>query len=131
MAKRWSCPSSKRNLSLKLNFDTLATGLTKVEHSDGETKIYGSWSVRNLCCLTIRGFLSSDIVVPNGSIDANLFVGTNYVSLDSSSVIHLKKLTANPYVKYTLNPVKIYELEGKHRLVKRAGCFRLVPYRDV
>ena len=41
----------------------------------------------------------------------NVFVGENYVSLDSSSVIHLKKIAAHPYIKYTLNPVKIYELK--------------------
>jgi hypothetical protein len=49
--------------------------------------------------------------VPDASIDANVFVGENYVSVDSSSMIHLKKITAHPYIKYTLNPVKIYELK--------------------
>ncbi len=31
--------------------------------------------------------------------------------LDSSSLIRLKKATAHPYIKYTHNPVKIYELK--------------------
>ena len=54
---------------------------------------------------------TNDIIIPNASIDANVFVGANYISLDSSSVIHLKKITAHPYIKYTLSPVKIYELK--------------------
>ncbi|RYU89644.1 penicillin-binding protein [Mucilaginibacter terrigena] len=110
--KKVELPFIEKKFKLKLNFDTISTKLSNVEHSDGETKIYGSWSVRNLL-LNHPGLSVADIVVPNGSIDANVFVGTNYISLDSSSVIHLKKLTANPYAKYTLNPVKIYELKLK------------------
>ncbi|QHS57865.1 transglycosylase domain-containing protein [Mucilaginibacter sp. 14171R-50] len=110
--KKVELPFIEKKYKLKLNFDTISTRLSNVKHSDGETKIYGSWSVRNLL-LNHPGLSVSDIIVPNGSIDANVFVGKNYISLDSSSVIHLKKLTANPYAKYTLNPVKIYELKVK------------------
>jgi hypothetical protein len=93
---------------VKLNFDTLTTRLVKVEHSGGETRIFGYWGVHNLL-VHQPGLSSSDIVVPEAGIDANVFVGENYVSIDSSSVIYLKKITAHPYIKYTLNPVKIYE----------------------
>ncbi len=103
-------PFIQNRFKLKVNFDTISTRLSKVEHSGGETRIYGSWSVRNLL-INHPGLSSSDITISNAAIDANVFVGENYVSLDSSSVIHLKKITANPYVKYTLNPVKIYELK--------------------
>jgi hypothetical protein len=95
---------------LKINFDTISTRLSKVEHSDGETRIYGYWGVHNLV-INQPGISSSDIVVPDAGIDANLFVGSNYLSLDSSSTIYLKKMTAHPFLKYTLNPVKIYELK--------------------
>jgi hypothetical protein len=103
-------PIIEKKFKLKLNFDTISTQLKKVEHSNGETRIYGSWGVRNLL-INHAAISNNDIIVPEGSIDANLFVGENYVSVDSSSVIHLKKITANPYIKYTLNPTKIYELK--------------------
>ena len=51
------------------------------------------------------------LCIPDGSIEANVFVGSNYVSLDSSSVIHLKNMSAHPFMKYTPGPVKIYELK--------------------
>src|SRR6185437_3311975 len=108
--KKVELPFIEQRFKLKVNFDTISTRLSKVEHSGGETRIYGSWGVRNLL-INHAGLSSSDITVPNASIDANVFVGENYVSLDSSSVIHLKKITAHPYMKYTLNPVKIYELK--------------------
>lgn len=108
--KKVELPIIEKKFKVKLNFDTLTTKLTKVTNSDGETKIYTYSAVRNLL-LNHAGLSTKDIVVPSGSIDANIFVGANYLSLDSSSVIHLKKITANPYLKYTLKPVKIYEMK--------------------
>ena len=108
--KKVEIPMIEKRYRLKVNFDTVTTRLEKVENSDGVTKIYGYWSVSNLL-INHPGLSSSDIVVPNGSIDANVFVGKNYVSLDSSSQVHIKKITIKPYLKYQLNPVKIYTIK--------------------
>jgi hypothetical protein len=108
--KKVELPIIEKKFKVKLNFDTLTTKLTKVENNDGETQIFTYCAVRNLL-VNHAGLSTKDIIVPNGSIDANIFVGSNYISLDSSSVIHLKKITANPFLKYTLNPVKIYEMK--------------------
>jgi hypothetical protein len=119
-------PIIEKKLRLKLNVDTISTKLSKVEHSGGETRIYGSWAVHNL--LINHPAISSDnIVFPNASIDANIFVGNNYVSVDSSSLIHIKKLTARPYIKYTLNPVKIYELKINTGWQNAADIFDSFP----
>jgi hypothetical protein len=40
-----------------------------------------------------------------------MLIGKNYVALDSSSTVFLKKAAIHPYVKYTLSPNKIYELK--------------------
>lgn len=109
-SKKVELPIIEQKFKVKLNFDTITTRLKKVENSDGQTRIYGYWSVSNLL-INHKALSSSDIVLHNGSIDANIFVGENYVSIDSSSIIHIKKLSAHPYVKYTLKPVKIYELK--------------------
>jgi Transglycosylase len=106
--KKVELPFFERRYHLKLNFDTINTKLNKVEHGGGETRIYGTWEARNLV-INHPGLSSQDIVIPNMGIDANIFVGENYVSLDSSSTIRIKKIVINPYLKYTLNPVKIYE----------------------
>ncbi len=105
--KKVEIPFVEKRYHLKVNFDTVTTRLQKVENSDGVTKIYSYWSVKNLL-LNHPALSANNVVVPNGAIDANIFVGKNYLSLDSSSLIHLKKITINPYFKYQLNPVKIY-----------------------
>src|ERR1700749_3735414 len=101
--KKVEIPMIEKRYRLKVNFDTVTTRLAKVENSDGVTKIYGSWSVHNLL-INHPALSSSDIIVPDGSIDANVFVGKNYVSLDSSSVIKLKKIAVKTYLKYQLYP---------------------------
>jgi len=103
-------PYINKRYHAKVNFDNLAIKLTDVKHSSGETRISAYWSVHNLL-VNQPGIAANDIVVQDGAIEANVVVGTNYVSLDSSSVIHLKKISAHPYIKYTLNPVKVYELK--------------------
>jgi hypothetical protein len=124
--KKVELPIIEKKLRLKLNFDTISTKLTKVEHGGGETKIYGSWAVHNLL-INHPAISSGDIVFPDASIDANVFVGNNYVSIDSSSLIHVKKLTARPYIKYTLNPVKIYELKLNTGWLNAADIFDSFP----
>jgi Transglycosylase len=124
--KKVELPYIERKYHLKVNFDTISTRLSKVEHSGGETRIFGYWGVRNLL-IRQPGLSSSDIVVPNASIEANVFVGENYVSVDSSSVIHLKNITAHPYLKYTLNPVKIYELKVNTGWLDAQDLFNSFP----
>jgi hypothetical protein len=124
--KKVELPIIEKKLKLKLNFDTISTKLSKVEHSGGETKIYGSWAVHNLL-INHPAISSGDIVFPNASIDANVFVGSNYISLDSSSLIHIKKLTAKPFIKYTLNPVKIYELKINSGWLNATDIFDSFP----
>ncbi len=76
--KKVELPFIEKKFRLKVNFDTLSTRLSKVENSDGETRIYGYWGVNNLL-INQPGLSSSDIEVPSAGIDANVFVVTNYV----------------------------------------------------
>jgi len=124
--KKVEVPIIDKRLKGTVGFDTITTRLTKEEYDGDETKIYGYWSVSNLV-ISKQGLSSAPIVVPNASIDANVFVGGNYISLDSSSVIHLKSMTANPYIKYTLSPVKIYELKLNTGWQKAQDIFNSFP----
>ncbi len=108
--KKVELPFIEKKYGLKLNFDTIGTELKKEEQNGDETQIFSSCFVRNLL-INHPKIASNNIIVPNASIDANVFVGGNYVSVDSSSVIHLKNVSANPFIKITLHPTKIYELK--------------------
>ena len=124
--KKIELPYIENRYKLKVNFDTLFTRLSKVTHSDGETDISGSWDVNNF--LIHQSALSSnDILVPSGGIDADISIGTNFIAIDSTSVIHLKEITAHPFIKYTLKPVKIYELKLNTGWLNAQGLFNSLP----
>lgn len=124
--KKVELPVIERKFKTQFSFDTITTRLSKVEHDADQTRIYGYWSISNLV-INNRGLSTNDVVIPNISIDANVFVGDNCVSLDSSSMIHLKKITANPYIKYTLNPDKIYELRINTGWINAQDIFSSFP----
>jgi hypothetical protein len=97
-------------LGAKLSFDTVRTQMKNAAYKGDAYKISGSWSIRNLM-LNYSKIASNDVVVPQASIDADMLIGENYVALDSSSTVFLKKASIHPYLKYTLSPHKIYELK--------------------
>ncbi len=124
--KKVELPFIQQKYGLKLNFDTIGTELKKEEQDGDETKIYSSCFVRNLL-INHPKVASNDIVVPSAAIDANVFVGENYVSVDSSSVIHLKNVSASPFIKITLNPTKIYELKLRTDWLDAQSLFNSFP----
>lgn len=108
--KKVELPYLNKKLQAKFSFDTVRTEMKSAEYSGDDFKISGSWSVKNLL-VNHPKIASNDIVVPDAKIDANMLIGKNYVALDSSSTVFLKKAAIHPYVKYTLSPNKIYELK--------------------
>ncbi|MVN20269.1 biosynthetic peptidoglycan transglycosylase [Mucilaginibacter arboris] len=124
--KKVELPFIEKKYGLKLNFDTIGTELKKEEQNGDETQIYSSCFVKNLL-INHPKIASNDIVVPSASIDANVFIGENYVSVDSSSVIHLKNISANPFIKITLKPTKIYELKLHTEWLDAQSLFNSFP----
>jgi len=103
-------PYLEERYKLKLQADTLRAELRDVDRSGGELRIEGAGSVRNLR-INHPAVALGDVVVERGAMDANVFVGENYVGIDSSSVIYLGKIQARPFIKYTLYPDKIYDVQ--------------------
>ena len=108
--KKVELPYIEQKFGLKLNFDTISTEMKSVKRSGNQLKITGSWAVKNLLVNHPR-IADNDIIVPDASIDAGMVIGRNYISIDSTSTIHLKNIEAHPYIRYTIYPSKVYELK--------------------
>lgn len=100
----------QQRYNLKLQADTLRAELRDVDRSGGEFRLEGAGSVRNLR-INHPAIARTDVLVPSAAIDARVFVGENYVGVDSASTLHLGSVAARPFVKYTLSPTKVYELQ--------------------
>ncbi len=103
-------PYLDNKYGLKVSFDTVRTTMRSAKKVGKEFEIDGTWSVRNLVINNPK-IAPNDVIVKSGSIDATFLIGTNYITLDSSSVINLGKAQINPFVKITLGENKIYQLK--------------------
>jgi hypothetical protein len=100
----------EQKLHTKVSFDTVTTEMKDADYSGDDYKISGSWSIKNLV-INQKRISSADIIVPNAKIDADMLIGENYISLDSTSTVFLKNASVHPYLKYTLSPNKVYEMK--------------------
>ena len=98
-------PYIQKKYNLKLQADTLRAELRDVDRSGDEFRLEGAGSVRNLR-INHPAIARTDVLVSRAAVDANLFVGENYVGVDSSSTLYLGEVSARPFVKYTLKPTE-------------------------
>ncbi|WP_020606204.1 transglycosylase domain-containing protein [Spirosoma spitsbergense] len=119
-------PYIEKKYNLKIQADTLRAELRDVDRTRGEFRLEGAGSVANLR-INHPAIARTDVFVPRAAIDANLFVGENYVGVDSSSTLHLGQVSAHPFVKYTLKPVKIYEVQLHTGAINAQALFNSFP----
>lgn len=111
---------------LKLQADTLRAELKDVDRSGGEFRLEGAGSVRNLR-INHPAVARTDVFVDRAAMDANVFVGENYVGIDSSSVVYMGEVSARPFVKYTLSPTKTYEVQLHSDMMNAQALFNSFP----
>lgn len=119
-------PYIEKKYNLKIQADTLRAALRDVDRSRGEFRLEGAGSVHNLR-INHPAIARTDVLVPQAAIDAHLFVGENYVGVDSSSTLHLGQVSAHPFAKYTLKPVKMYELQLHTGAMSAQALFNSFP----
>jgi hypothetical protein len=119
-------PYLQSKYHLKLGFDTIRTQLSKAEKNGDQFEIEGKWTVKNLLVNHTR-IAANDILVKDASIAAKLLIGENYIALDSSSVIYAGKIKLNPFVKYTIRPNKIYEMQIHSDMQPAQEIFNAFP----
>ncbi|RZK93257.1 MAG: penicillin-binding protein [Pedobacter sp.] len=108
--KKVELPYLANKLSAKVSFDTVRTQMKDADYSGDNFKISGSWAIKNLI-VNQKRISNENVIVPDAKIDADMIVGENFISLDSTSTVFLKNASVHPYLKYTLSPNKIYEMK--------------------
>lgn len=124
--KKVELPYLEQKLGLKLNFDTISTRMDNIEYSSSELRIFGNWSLKNLL-VNHSKIAQKDVIIPNASIDCNMFIGEKSISIDSSSVAYLGLIKARPFIKYTIAPSKIYELKFDTEELQAQEFFNSFP----
>ncbi|MFM6953466.1 MAG: transglycosylase domain-containing protein [Sphingobacteriaceae bacterium] len=124
--KKIALPYLEKRFGLKLDVDTLHTKIEDVSYFGGKLSISGTWGAKNLR-INHPKIAANDVVVDDGELRADMAIGENYVELAESSVIHLGKIDLNPYLRFTLKPHKIYELNLHTDELRAQDVFNSFP----
>jgi Transglycosylase/AsmA family len=105
-------PYIDERFNLLSSFDSLAIQLDKIEMESGDLHIDGSTSIVNLT-LNHKRIARKDVVFQKTRFDFNLLLGSDFISIDSSSTAQINDIKINPFAEYNTEKDPIYKLQIK------------------
>ena len=103
-------PYLDERYGLKSSFDSIRLNIQNIEKSGGELHIDGFASIANLM-INHKKIANKDVVVKNAKFDFRFLLGSDFVSIDSSSTAEFNKVKFHPYLAYETEEDTIYKLK--------------------
>ena len=103
-------PYIEERFSLKSSFDSIRVNIQNIDKSGGELHIDGSASIVNLM-INHAKIASKDVILKNAQFDYRFLLGSDFVSIDSSSTVEFNKIKFHPYLAYETEDDTIYKLK--------------------
>jgi hypothetical protein len=95
---------------LKSSFDSIRLNIENIDRSGDELHIDGFTSITNLR-INHPKIASKDVLIKNARFDYRFLLGSDFISIDSSSTIQFNKVKFHPYVAYETGSDTIYKLK--------------------
>jgi hypothetical protein len=95
---------------LKSSFDSIRLNIENIDRSGDELHIDGFTSITNLR-INHPKIASKDVFIKNARFDYRFLLGSDFISIDSSSTIQFNKVKFHPYVAYETGSDTIYKLK--------------------
>ncbi|MCK8140365.1 transglycosylase domain-containing protein [Flavobacterium sp. I-SCBP12n] len=92
------------------SFDSIRLNIENINHSRGELHIDGYASIANLK-INHPKISRKDVVIKNARFDYRFLLGSNFISVDSSSTVQLNSIKFNPYLSYETAKDTVYKLK--------------------
>jgi hypothetical protein len=103
-------PYLDERFGLKSSFDSIRVNIQNIDKSGSELHIDGFASIANLM-INHKKIASKDVVIKNAKFDYRFLLGSDFVSIDSSSTIQFNKIKFHPYLAYETEEDTIYKLK--------------------
>lgn len=103
-------PYIDKKFNLKTGFRSIHFNLENLAMEGGDLHIDGYSSINNLIVNNPK-IASKDVVINSARFDYRWIVGKRFIALDSTSTLQLNSIKCRPYVSYTNDEAKIYELK--------------------
>ncbi|KFF15344.1 biosynthetic peptidoglycan transglycosylase [Flavobacterium hydatis] len=92
------------------SFDSIRLNIENIKKDGSELHIDGYSSITNLKINHSR-IASKDVVIKNARFDYRFLLGSDFISIDSTSTVQLNKIKFHPYVSYNTKSDTIYTLK--------------------
>ncbi|MDI1254915.1 MAG: transglycosylase domain-containing protein [Flavobacterium sp.] len=103
-------PYIDERFNIKSSFDSVRLKIDNIDMDGDELHIDGFSSIAGLK-VNHPKIASKDVVIKNARFDYHFLLGSDFVSVDSSSTVHLNKLKFHPYLAFNTASDTIYSLK--------------------
>jgi hypothetical protein len=103
-------PYFDERYNLKSSFDSIRLNIENIEKSGGKLYIDGFTSITNFR-INHSKIASKDVVIKNARFDYRFLLGSDFISVDSSSTVQFNQVKLNPYICYETESDTIYKLK--------------------
>lgn len=103
-------PYFDERYNLISSFDSIRLNIENIDKSGGELHIDGFTSIANLK-INHAKIARKDVLIKNARFDYRLLLGSDFVSVDSSSTVQFNRIKLHPYLAYETEEDTIYRLK--------------------
>lgn len=103
-------PYFDERYNLKSSFDSIRLNIQDIDKSGGELHIDGFTSITNFR-INHPKIASKDVVIKNARFDYRFLLGSDFISVDSTSTIQFNQVKFHPYISYDTETDTIYKLK--------------------
>jgi len=103
-------PYLDERYGLKSSFDSIRLNIQNIDKSGGELHIDGFASIANLM-INHKKIANKNVMVKKAKFDFRFLLGSDFVSIESSSTAEFNKIKFHPYLAYETQEDTIYKLK--------------------
>lgn len=103
-------PYFDERYGLKSSFDSIRLNIENINPSGGELHIDGFTSITNFS-VNHPKIANKNVVIKNARFDYRFLLGTDFISVDSSSTAQFNQVKFRPYLSYNTKADTIYKLK--------------------
>ncbi|MFV5697128.1 transglycosylase domain-containing protein [Flavobacterium sp. ZT3R17] len=103
-------PYFDERFNLKSSFESIRLNIENIDKDGDELHIDGFMAITNLK-VNHPKIASKDVIIKNAKFDYRFLLGSDFISIDSTSTVQFNKVKFHPYVAYETEEDTIYKLK--------------------
>ena len=119
-------PYFDERYNLRSSFDSIRLNIKNIDKDGDELHIDGFTSIKNFKVNHPR-IASKDVVIKNARFDFRFLLGSDFISIDSTSTVQFNKVKFHPYVAYETKKDTVYKLKVKIPKMKAQNFISSLP----